>query len=383
MATIKLTTEFCKLAAPPERGNRVFRCGLTRGLGLRVTASGHRAFVFNYTAPSGRERRLTIGDFGPWSLAAARKRANELRIKIDTGIDPLDETDDRRKMITLGELWENYSSTRLTKLSLSSQRDQSSMWRRHIEPKLGRHTKVADIRRVQIQLMVDKVTESSGNTSANRCHSYIRKMLNVAKDYGHIAENVASQGIDRWPENPRETYLSEEEFLRLLGYINSNIDRPSVVAIGVLLLTGARRGEVLKMEWANIDFKQEIWVKPAGSTKRGRSHRIPLSKATIALLEQHRLISSSGKYVFPAPTVSGHLSDLKRAWAYLCKLSDISNVRLHDLRHTYASMLISKGHSLPVIGQLLGHSQLQTTSRYAHLYDEVLRAATEDIAVVL
>ena len=146
----------------------------------------------------------------------------------------------------------------------------------------------------------------------------------------------------------------------------------------LLLLTGARRGEVLAATWEQFDIEKGVWTKPSSHTKQKKVHRVPLASAAMILLEQMRSASAS-TYLFPSNTPEGHVTEIKHSWASICKSAQITDMRLHDLRHSYASIFAGAGLSLPVIGALLGHTQPATTARYAHLADDPLRAATDTI----
>ncbi len=131
--------------------------------------------------------------------------------------------------------------------------------------------------------------------------------------------------------------------------------------------------------WDQFDLSGGVWVKPAAGTKQKRLHRVPLSTPAVDLLRQMRAASSE-RFLFPGTGTSGHLVEIKAGWVAACKAAGLEGVRLHDLRHTFASHIVSAGNSLPVIGALLGHTQSSTTHRYAHLLDEPLRKATEAFA---
>ncbi len=174
-----------------------------------------------------------------------------------------------------------------------------------------------------------------------------------------------------------------------------------------MMLTGARRGEVLGARWDMFDLAAGIWVKPSSHTKQRQEHRVPLSAAAVELLKGIR-VECAGPYVFPG-SAGGPLTDVKRTWLSVCRQAGLAiqmpgrvkngngisrkddgpvlawrtTVRLHDLRHTYASILASEGLSLSIIGALLGHTQTQTTARYAHLLDDPLRAATERVGALV
>jgi integrase len=150
----------------------------------------------------------------------------------------------------------------------------------------------------------------------------------------------------------------------------------------LLLLTGARRGEVLSMAWDQIDFEKGTWTKPSSHTKQKATHHVPLSAPALQLLAEMRDGSSSA-YVFPGRDGVGHRVDLKRPWPEVCKAAGIKGLRLHDLRHSFASVAAAGGASLPIIGKLLGHTQPGTTARYAHLDVDPLREVAERVGALI
>ena len=190
------------------------------------------------------------------------------------------------------------------------------------------------------------------------------------------------RGVERNHEERRYRYLSGDELRRLTDALVAH-PGPTANAVRLLLLTGARRGEVLTATWDQFDLESGVWVKPSSHTKQKREHRIPLSAPARQLLADMRAGIKDSPYVFPARSGDGPMTEVKKGWAGLCKAADIKGVRPHDLRHTYASVLASAGLSLPVIGALLGHTQPSTRSRYAHLFDDPLRAATERAAAIV
>ena len=153
----------------------------------------------------------------------------------------------------------------------------------------------------------------------------------------------------------------------------------------LLMLTGAGRSEVLSATWAMFDLGAGVWTKPSSHIKQKQKHRVPLSPPAIQLLCDIKDHGVDSEYVFPSRPRSKHphLTELKTAWAKVCKLPNLEGVRIHDLRHTVASILVSGGATLPLIGALLGHTQVQTTQRYAHLADDPLREATTRVGAVI
>jgi len=155
-------------------------------------------------------------------------------------------------------------------------------------------------------------------------------------------------------------------------------------------LTGCRRGEALAARWADFDLVKGVWSKPASSVKQNTPHEAPLSAPARQLLSEIRNAHAAkhpkrplGEYVFPSHGADGHRVDVKRDWRQLTKAAGITGLRVHDLRHSFASQLASGGASLPLIGALLGHSNPTTTHRYAHLFDDPQRAAVERVGAIV
>ena len=248
-----------------------------------------------------------------------------------------------------------------------------------IVPKLG-SLRVAAVRRADIETFHREVSKTAP-VRANRGLSLLRKVFNLAIGWGICSDNPA-RGIERNPEHRRERYLSPDELERLMTALAEHPYRASANAVRLLLLTGARRGEVLGATWDQFDIKAGVWVKPAATTKQKKLHRIPLSApARLLLAEMHA--KAEGPALFPGRRENAAQTDLKRFWATVCRQAGIKGLRIHDVRHSYASFLASGGLSLPVIGALLGHSSPITTHRYAHLLDEPLRAATEKVGAIV
>ena len=350
----------------------------TPGFGLRVTSSGARAFVLNYRNQGGRERRLTIGSPPAWTITAARKQAAELRYRIDTGDDPLAELDAERNAPTVKDLAERFERDELPKRRPATGLDYSAILRLHILPRLGK-LKVAEVSHTDIEKLHRQIAEMAPYR-ANRTVAVLSRMFNLAIKWRLRSDNPAI-GIERKPEEKRERYLSPAELTRLAEVLATR-PGPSANAVRLLLLTGARRMEVLAAEWSQFDLEAGIWTKPASTTKQAKLHRVPLSAPAWQLLVEMRGKAGGSPFLFPGAN-GGPQRDLKKFWASICKAAAIEGARLHDLRHTYASVLASSGLSLPVIGALLGHSQAATTHRYAHLLDDPLRTATERAGAII
>jgi integrase len=198
------------------------------------------------------------------------------------------------------------------------------------------------------------------------------------------------KGVDKNTEYRRRRYLSADELGRLVRALAAYPDRQMADIVRLLLLTGARRGEVLAMRWADVDLTTGLWTKPASSTKQKQDHEVPLAGPAQQLLSEIRERSASrnstqplGEYVFPGTGGTGHVVEIKKGWASICKSASIAGLRLHDLRHSFASQLVSSGASLAMIGSLLGHASPVTTARYSHMFSDPQRAAVESVAAVI
>lgn len=357
-----------------EAGQKIERDDLVIGFGVRRTATGNTAFVFNYSF-QGRDRRMTIGSYPAWSVAAAREQAKALRRLVDTGHDPLGQKEEARNELTLSELWDRYATEVLHRKAPSTQRNERSIWDRIILPQLGRK-RLSEVEPVDIDRLHNRISIKTP-VQANRCLASLRHVFSTAKRWKLIGESPVSPGLKNG-ENGRERYLSREERDRLLDALDSRPDTASTLAIRFLLLTGARRGEVLNATWDQFDLSSAVWIKPSAHTKQRKLHRVPISDGALDVLRRAQRLSN-GDYVFPGRT-GGALVELKKMFGMVRQDAGIEDFRIHDLRHSYASFLVSDGASLPIIGRLLGHTQAATTNRYAHLEDDALRKATNRLS---
>jgi len=393
-----LTDAIVRSLGTPASGNKITYDGgdpkkRVRGFGVRITAAGARAFVLNYRA-GGIERRYTIGSFPVWSVSAAREEAKRLRREIDRGEDPVRGRRDYREAPTVADLCDRYIEEHASARKRERSRlEDAGLIRQWIRPELGAQ-RVAEIRAVDVEKLHRKITRYGTPIRANRVVALLSRMFSLAVRWELRADNPAS-GIERNHEEPRQRYLSGDELRRLTEALVTHPNQAAANAIRLLLLTGARRAEVLAATWDQFDLEAGIWIKPSSHTKQKKEHRLPLSAPARQLLAEIRESQRRGgggnrelpPFVFPAQKPAqkskGHMVELKGAWAAICKAAQLPRVRVHDLRHTYASVLASAGLSLPIIGALLGHTQPGTTARYAHLFDDPLRAATERVGAIV
>ncbi|MGY3445636.1 tyrosine-type recombinase/integrase [Bradyrhizobium sp. USDA 4473] len=390
-----LTDSAVKALPAPASGNRITyddgdKC--VRGFGVRVTAAGSRSFILNYRTRTGRERRITIGQYPDWKTAAAREEAKALKRRIDRGDDPLADIEADRDAKTVADLTkrflEEHSERKNRETTTALYTGMINNW---ILPKL-KHLKVAEVTFSDVDGLHATVTKEGGPYAANRMLAALSKMFNLAIKWQWRADNPA-RGVDRNQEVKRQRYLTGGEITALLTALNEHEDKQAANIVRMLLLTGARRGEVLNATWDQFDLEAGIWTKPGATTKQKTEHRVPLSAPARQLLSEilgHEKAKAAktrkelAPWVFPGRVNGGPREGIKGPWSEICEAAGFkSPVRIHDLRHTYASILASSGLSLHIIGQLLGHTQAATTHRYSHLFDDPLRAATERVGSIV
>jgi integrase len=400
---IHLTERFAKAASPSPSGRAPILCDdEVIGFGLQVRPSGRKSFTLDYTFEA-RKRRFFIGEFPDWTVTAAREEAKRLKREIDRGIDPLARRDERRTAPTFRDLTERYLAENAVRLVKESQRDRRNMLRDYVLPSWC-NRKVVDIRPSDVDHLLAEIAKGRARRSkpktkqkrlkplapakptpiqANRVGMLIRKMFNLAIRWEMRADNPAV-GFFRNPEHPRERFLDHTEIARLSEALAEHPNQRFANIIRLLMLTGARKGEVLTARWEQFNLDRAVWTKPAATTKQKRLHRAPISGATVALLRTIRAsVPADCPWVFPGDAEGKPVQEIKRFWDDIRAETDLSGVRIHDLRHTFASLLVSGGMSLPMIGKLLGHTQVQTTQRYAHLFDDPLREGLNAVGDML
>ncbi|MGE3230273.1 MAG: tyrosine-type recombinase/integrase [Hyphomicrobium sp.] len=379
----------------PAVGNKVYYDSAVKGFGVRVTQKGARSFILNYRTRSGRERRYTIGSWPDWDTEAARAEAKRLKQLVDQGEDPLAGIEAERAAPTIEDLCERYLEEHAPKKR--SGKDDEAMIQNDILPAL-KHHKVADVTFADVNQLHLNITNGKGRIAkgkgdkrkkfsrtrkapvrANRVVALLSKMFSLAIRWGWRPDNPA-KGIERNPESKRHRFLSGEELGRLLEALAGYTDQEAANIVRLLLLSGARTGEVKMMRWADLNLREGTWTKPGSATKQDTLHHVPLSAPARQLLAGLRgKASADAEYVFP----DWEGRKLNPDWDKLKVVAKIKDVRPHDLRHTYASYLASAGLSLPIIGALLGHSTPATTARYAHLFIDPLKDATERVGAII
>ncbi len=396
---LKLTEKLLREATPiPGRDYQIFDSEL-RGFAACIYRGGGRAFTLDYRH-AGRQRRMTFGRWPEWSVSAARERAKELRREIDAGGDPLARREANREAPRVLDLIERYCAEHLPKLSDRSAADQRSALAKMVAPLWGQKL-VTEITPSDVDKLLTRVAEGRARphkqkprnrarklqgakptpVRANRIGEILRKMFTLAVQWGWCTDNPA-QRFHRRIETPRERFLSKAEIASLAAALDAATDRRGADIIRLCMLTGGRLGEVRQARFEQFDLEHLTWSKPPTLTKQRRAHRVPISDETAAIVRQRQLLVPRGTpWLFPGDTPGQPVQELRRFWAQIQKQAGLQDLRIHDLRHTFASLLVSGGASLEMIGKLLGHSQMQTTLRYAHLMDSPLRAGVDAVAI--
>jgi integrase len=364
----------------PAKGMRIVPDGKVPRFGLRITAAGAMTFVVRYRNRGGVDRTYSIGSYPSWSPAPAREEAKRINMLVDQGEDPHADKDAERTAPDMKRLAERYIAEHLPKKRPRSRRDDEAMLRMWILPALG-SKKVVEVRAADIEDVHTKVTKAGSPIRANRCVALLSKMFSLSVRWEMRADNPVRGAVERNAEVKRKVYLTIEEIARLSDALAAHPDQDVADAVRLLLLSGARRSEVLAARWDQ--FRDDgLWIKPGATTKQETEHEAPLSAPALDLLARRRAKATTA-YVFPGHHGRPHLTEIKKSWKMLCEAAKLKGVRLHDIRHYAASVLVNIGETLPLIGALLGHTQVSTTARYAHLYVDPQRAAANRLGAVI
>jgi integrase len=389
----KLTDRYAATAAPGLYADTDSRS--PRGFLLRVTPAGGRAWCLNYRVKdSGKERRITIGDAASWPIMAARERAAELRREIDAGGDPLRRLEDRRAEPTVAELVKQFEDEALINRAPRTGAEYKAMLQRYVVPAIGAK-KVSAVTGADIERLHRRISADGKKRRADAVATVASIVFTQAVKWKLIGENPCRGAVKRNSPPGRERFLKSEELNRLLATLERWRERrpDSVDALLLLLLTGSRRGEVLSMRWTDVgNLDAATWVKPAALTKQRKLHTVPLSPQTVAVLRRRldeREVSDNvvplrrDDHVFNGGGDAAHVNRLERTWREIRAAAGLEDLRIHDLRHSFASMLIGEGLSLPIVGSMLGHSSPTMTARYAHIANEVQRQAADLVGKIV
>lgn len=299
-------------------------------------------------------------------------------MEVSQGHDPSGDKQELRTIPTLKELAEQYMTEHAPRKKASSQKEDQRLWEQHILPTLG-SLKISSLDRSDIAKLHHALSRLP--TTANRVLSLLSKALNLAELWGYRPNHSnPCLHIKKYGEQKRERFLSQEEINKLMQALEEEEQNSqnlwAIHAIRLLLITGCRLNEILTLKWEEVDVDHQCLR--LSDSKTGKK----LVYVSTAALELFKSIprTESNPYVICGAKDKAHLINLQKPWRRIRAKVGLQDVRLHDLRHTFASIAASKGLSLPIIGALLGHKQTQTTARYAHLIGQPLLEASEKIS---
>lgn len=394
MPVIKLTKREIDKIKPQGR-DMEFWDAEDQGFYLKVTPAGKKVFYFFYRNKYGQKRKLRLGDYGPLTPTDARKKFIEAMADVQGGNDPAAEKKQAKQASTFDELANKYLEeyARVHKKPRSVKDDEYNL-ERFLRKTFGKHP-VAAITRADVLRFHHSLRETP--VPANRCLALLSRMFNLAEAWGIRPDGSnPCQHVKKYPETKRERYLDGSELTRIAQAIDElerkwNTDKPrerdpekkekddrispaAAAALRLLILTGCRCGEILSLQWAYVDLEDKCLRLPDSKTG---AKIIYLNDAAVEVLKN--LTPDPSGWVIPGQNEGQQMVNLHKPWKRVLTKAKIAGVRLHDLRHSYASVAAGLNLGLPIIGKLLGHTHSQTTHRYAHLMDDPLRAAAAAI----
>ncbi len=391
MATGRITKRSVDALKPGDRDKLLWDTD-TPGFGLKVTPASTRTYLVQYRVGGrkGRTRRVTIGRHGrPWtdpktnetkSLTpeVSRKEAKRLLGLVTAGEDPAEDRTRARQAITVAELCDLYRSEGVTTKKASTVAMDRTRVELHVKPLLGRR-RARDIAQGDVERFMNAVAKRSGKGAASRTVGMLGGIFSFAVRKRICTKNPV-RGVERFADRKVERFLSPAELARLgktLADAEQNGVNPyAVAAIRMLVLTGCRKAEILTLRWDDIDWEHGCLRLPDSKTG---AKTVALGAPAVELLHGLPRVDDN-PYVFPGTKERAHLVGLQKIWHRLRNRAELPDVRLHDLRHSLASVGAAGGDSLLIIGKLLGHKNAASTQRYAHLGDDPLRSAANRIS---
>jgi len=366
-----------------------------KGFGIKVYPSGRISFVLQGRV-NGRLRRYTIGRYGaPWSPDQAREQALSFLSLMTQGIDPTEEKRAKRLEGSVSELIGQYLDEVASRKKPSTQEIERSVLERHVIPLIG-NRRISEITKRDVgKLMTDiakgktakdiktgprgRAIVKGGPGAANRTIAVLSTLMGYAIDLGLRTDNPTI-GIKKFRLKSHDRYLNSEELDRLGNALDKVVREGAnpfaIAAIRFLALTGCRKSEALTLQWNWIDWDHSLANLPDSKT----NHKpLLLGNSAISLLKSLPKLEDS-PLVFPSAKGGLVPISISKVWNRVRNEADLTDLRLHDLRHNFASTAVSSGQSLYVVGKLLGHTQSQTTQRYSHLAPDPMRDAADMVS---
>jgi len=368
-------TEIKKLNVP-DKGREYYKDTKEKGLSLYITSTGVVTF-FVRKRVHGKDERLILGNFPEISVENARKIALQIKAKVSEGSNPNEEKHRLRDDLTFKELFDQFMERYSKKQKKSWQYDEREV-NKFLSHWFGK--KISRITKQEIQQLHERIAENNGIYQANRILERIRAIYNKAIEWGWNGVNPTS-GIKKYREKKRERFLMPEELPKFFEALSEEHNETARDFILISLFTGARKSNVLAMQWKDVDWHHKTWRIP--ETKNGDAVIIPLIDDAIEVLQRRKALAING-WVFPSETSSsGHFADPKKAWKRVLTKAGIEDLRIHDIRRTLGSYQAIAGSSLSIIGKSLGHKSQQATQIYARLHNDPVKESMEKAAALM
>ena len=349
------------------------------GFALRVLPSGRKGYIVQYRAGR-RSRRMSLGPSTVLTCEQARTRAIGIIAAARNGDDPAAERDAERKTITVKELAERFDKEHVSvRVKETTAKGYRRLIERTILPALGRH-RVTEVTRADIAKLHHDLRHIP--YEANRCLEVISKMFSLAEMWGLRPDGSnPRKHIKKYAEEKRERFLSPAELKRVGDVLREMEDEgielsSAIAAARLLILTGCRLGEIMTLQWEHVDLAGRALRLPDSKTGAKVVH---LGQPAIDVLTGIKKVDKN-PWVIVGTLPGARLTDLQPFWQRVRARAGLKDVRIHDLRHTFASTAVASGQGLPMIGKLLGHTQVQTTARYAHLAADPVKLAAQSVA---
>ena len=372
----KLTKRSVERLQPAEKDYFIWDRDLS-GFGVRVLTSGRKTYLAQYRV-GGRQRRVGLGRHGAVTVEQARKRAREIIGEVAGGGNPAEDIARDRRALTMTALCDRFLDDHVEqRCKATTKREYRRAIGHDVKPRLGGF-KVTDVTRADIARLHHELRHAP--YQANRVLAVLSKMFNLAELWGLRPDGSnPCRHVKKYAETKRARFLSSAELGRLGETLSAfEAERsemhPAVNAIRLLILTGCRMSEILTLKW---DYVQAYCFRLPDSKTGAKS--VPIGPAVHDVLAAIRQ-EPDNPYVITGRVPGQHLTDLERPWRRIRKRAQLDDVRIHDLRHSFASRAVTGGEGLPMIGKLLGHTQVQTTARYAHLDVDPVTAAAKRIS---
>lgn len=354
--------------------------GVLAGFGVRVMPSGKRFFLVQYRK-RGKTRRVMLGQFGPVTAEIARREATRMLADVRAGDgDPAAARDAARSAISMEDLGKRFLREHVaTRCKPTTQSEYRRSIELFINPFCGKE-RAAKITSADVAELHGSL--STTPYQANRVLGVLSKMMNVAEVWGaRPRHSNPCEDVEKYPEYKRERFLSPTELTRLGDALTkAEQENPklkhTIAAFRLLLLTGCRLREIQTLKWEYVDLERNEFRLPDSKTGAKTVHFGPIVADVLRDIEQ----VEGNPFVIVGKVTGAHITDLQHPWRRIRKAADLDDVRIHDLRHTFASGGLLEGEGLPMIGKLLGHTQVQTTARYAHLAADPVKQAAGRIS---